>query len=264
MKKILVLLLLIFAALPIYAQDEAPAFVPADEAPLHAERAWTLIESAELTEVDGEPALHITGSLPDGCQRPLFYTIERQMGILFVDVYQETLPGDTACPMMLIMIDETIPVSELLVEDENGTVPIFLVVNALHFHIAGNQPEGDATPETADIVLTPLTRTGLEGVTDVTVEEFAFEEGGDGFVYVTIRGTIAIGCNAPVLARVMAYPEGENVYVLDVFRAIREPETCPLREAPESFEFSVKTPVEVGKPAEFRAGDVILTYQSAP
>ncbi len=268
MKHLLIVLLLILAALPTLAQDpttpQTPETLPVADAPLHADRAWAVVDSVELTEFDGKIAIRIRGSLADGCERPVITTIERQGALLFVDVYQAALPADTICPMILLFLDQVHILPELLVQDENGIFPLFLVVNSQHFHIAGNQfDEGAAEPESTDIVLTPLTRTGLDAVTDVVVTELATEEATDGNVYVTIRGTITNGCNDPVLARVIEYSADETdatVYMLDVFRAIREPETCPLREAPEAFEFSVKTPVKVGESAEFRAGDVTLTY----
>jgi hypothetical protein len=215
----------------------------------------------ELTEFDGEIAVWIRGSLHDGCERPVITTLERHGAVLFLDVHQAALPADAICPMILLFLDQVNILPELLVKDENGVFPLLLVVNNQHFHIAGNQFDaGTPEPGNTDIVLTPLTRTGMDTVADVVVTELASEEAADGYVYVTIHGTIAVGCNDPVLARVIKYSVEDSVYVLDVFRAIREPEACPLREAPEAFEFSVKTLVKVGESAEFRAGDVILSY----
>jgi hypothetical protein len=259
LKRILLIALLLVCALPAFAQEATE--VPAADAAPHAQRAWSLIDTVEITTVDDKPALHITGSMPDGCQRPTLITKERQGPVLFVDVYHEALPENTPCTLMLIPVEATVTVEELLTLDEGMTLPIFLVVNAQHFYVNVAQMEAAGTPlSVPEILLTPLTRTGLNNE-DVWVSELTYEEGGDGFVYVNIAGTVMLGCNDPVLSRVMLMPDTEATYVIDVFRAIREPETCPLRDAPEVFEFSTKTPVEVGTPAVFWAQDVQLVYQ---
>lgn len=69
-----------------------------------------LIDSVEATVLESDPAqiqLHITGSLPDGCQFPVQVEQTRAGDTITLKLYR-AMPLAVACPAMLIMYDETI------------------------------------------------------------------------------------------------------------------------------------------------------------
>ena len=251
MKRIFALLLLLLGTQAVFAQD---AVNVSPEDAIDFARVPSLVNTVEVVEQHGKPALLFLGTMPDGCERETFFTKERQGDILFVDVYHAPVPASVVgCPKMLIPLALTIPAQELLTLDENATLPTILAVNDHYYAI--NIAAIEAMPDAGlpAITLTPLTRSA------VVVQSLRAQPRDDGFVDVYIKGVQTQGCSDPVLSHVIPMPE-TNEYVIDVFQALADPNACPDTYVAVVFNVSVETPAERENAAVFTVEGKSITY----
>ncbi|HRF99328.1 MAG TPA: hypothetical protein PLZ51_29145, partial [Aggregatilineales bacterium] len=137
-KMLLIVMMLITLVGGVFAQEGERVASPFN-------RVYHPATNVELIKEGESFFLVLNGELPDGCAILPNIQTERIGMAWFVDIYRD-IPFGTECPAEPLPFEEKVATNDLFEADENGTLPMFIVLNGTIFGVERESVEADSAP----------------------------------------------------------------------------------------------------------------------
>jgi hypothetical protein len=165
-----------------------------------------MVDDVIMTRIDGENPVYeiaLTGSHGVGCDVPVIYSVRELAESMAISVFNP-MPELAICPMMIIILDETIEISATLIADDT-----LVTVNTTLI----NQLETQAMSDSIKVM------TNINSVTVNVMESMPMQ------ISLNIAGEHPDGCQLPV---VVDQSRNGNTIQVDIYREVPADMMCPM------------------------------------
>jgi hypothetical protein len=179
-KMLLIVMMLITLVGGVFAQE-------GERVPSPFNRVYHPATNVALIKEGESFFLVLSGELPDGCAILPNIRTERIGMAWFVDIYRD-IPFGIECPTELLPFEEKVATNDLFEADENGTLPMFIVLNGTIFGVERESIEADSAPQLSTLWVPTI----------LPYDTITTRHTPEGDMEITIGGTLTDGCAVPI------------------------------------------------------------------